>query len=456
MTHDGSGERNHEAQRAEQANSHWDNGIRGFLRRLWEFLRRLALRFQQDRGPQLAAGLSYASLLALVPLFAISLALLTAFPAFESAQVQLKTFIFDALPPNQAMRAAEELDRLLSNVSRLTGPGILGLSVTALLLLSNIHASLNAIWRVREPRPLSLQLLVYWALLTLGPLLFGASISVSSVAFAPIQEFLGLGGEFSRVASRLLALILAITGFSVLYLVVPNRPVSISSALTGGIVAGVGFETLKFGFGLYISNFPSYEVVYGALSTLPILLLWIYLVWIVILIGAEVAAALPEWRAARLRGFEDCGPMDRLPLALALLHRLSIAQLEEGPLRRFELTVDLPMPPGEVDIVLDQLRRCGLVDTTAGARWLLARDLSTFTLRDLLEALELALEQGRHWPDPVPAMLAQVRTGVTGQLDVTLDRLVRPGQVAPLAETLSAPDNEGEGSEPLRRLPLVP
>ena len=424
-----------------------------FLRRLGEFLRRLLLRFQQDRGAQLAAGLSYASLLALVPLFAISLALLTAFPAFESAQEQLKTFIFDALPPNQALRAAEELDRLLSNVSRLTGPGILGLSVTALLLLSNIHASLNAIWRVREPRPLSLQLLVYWALLTLGPLLFGASISVSGMAFEPIQEFLGLTGEVTRVASRLVALALAIAGFSVLYLVVPNRPVRFSSALTGGIVAGVGFELLKFGFGLYISNFPSYEIVYGALSTLPILLLWIYLVWIVILLGAEVAAALPEWRAARLRGFEDCGPMDRLPLALALLHRLAVAQQDTGPLRRLDLTVDLPMPPGEVDIVLDQLRGCGLVATTAGARWLLARDLSTYTLRDLLEALELSLEQGRHWPDPVPAMLAQVRTGVTGQLDVTLDRLVLPGQVVARPDAPAVSDKPNDGSGSLRRLP---
>src|SRR5699024_3763253 len=106
-----------------------------------------------------------------------------------------------------------------------------------------------------------------------------------------------------------------------------------------------------------------------------------------ILLGAEVAAALPEWRAARLRGFEGCGPMDRLPLALALLHRLFVAQQGGGPLRRRDLTADLPMPPGEVDVVLDQLQTCGLVETTAGARWLLPRDLSTFTLRDLLEAL---------------------------------------------------------------------
>lgn len=431
----------------------WRLRAKALLRHFGEFMRRLVSRFQEDRCPQLAAGLSYASLLALVPLLAISLALLTAFPAFESAQEQLKSFLFDALPPEQAVNAAEQLDRLLANVSRLTGPGIVGLSVTAVLLLANIHGSLNAIWRVREPRPLSLQVLVYWALLTLGPLLFGASISISGIAFAPIQEFLGFTGEMTQAASRLLALFLAIAGFSVLYLVVPNRPVRISSAVTGGLVAGIGFELLKFGFGIYISNFPSYQIVYGALSTLPILLIWIYLVWVVILLGAEVAATLPEWRAASLRGFEDCGPLDRLPLALIMLHRLREAQQGEGPLRRRQLVADLPMPPAEVDLVLDALRKSGLIATTAGARWVLALELSQFTLRDLLQSLGLALEEGRHWPDPVPTILSQVRSDVTGPLDATLDRLVQPGQVAARAAAGTEIETSSEEAEPLRPVP---
>src|SRR5690625_1941622 len=431
----------------------WRLRAKALLRHFGEFMRRLVSRFQEDRCPQLAAGLSYASPLALVPLLAISLALLTAFPAFESAQEQLKSFLFDALPPEQAVNAAEQLDRLLANVSRLTGPGIVGLSVTAVLLLANIHGSLNAIWRVREPRPLSLQVLVYWALLTLGPLLFGASISISGIAFAPIQEFLGFTGELPRAASRLLALFLAIAGFSVLYLVVPNRPVRISSAVTGGLAAGIGFELLKFGFGIYISNFPSYQIVYGALSTLPILLIWIYLVWVVILLGAEVAATLPEWRAASLRGFEDCGPLDRLPLALIMLHRLREAQQGEGPLRRRQLVADLPMPPAEVDLVLDALRKSGLITTTAGDRWLLALELSRFRLRDLLQSLGLTLEEGRHWPDPVSSILGQVRSDIMGPLDVTLDRLIQPENLPVDSAEESQSQSSSDGRKSLRRLP---
>lgn len=405
------------------------------VRHLGRFLWRLVVRFQEDSCPQMAASLSYATLLALVPLLAIGLALLTAFPAFDEAQAQLKSLIFEALPPEQALDASEQLDALLANVSKLTGPGVLALAVTAILLLSNVHASLNAIWRVREPRPLALQLLVFWALLTLGPLLLGASISISSIAIEPLQAQLGLG-EAPRIFSRLLSVLVAALAFAVMFLVVPNRPVSMSAALLGGGVAALGFELLKFGFGLYITSFPSYQIVYGALAALPILLIWVYLVWTVILFGAEVAATLPEWRAAYRRGFERCGPLDRLPLALALLSRLQDAQQNGTPLRRSLLTADLPMPPAEVDLVLERLRHHRFIATTAGARWVLARNLARANLGDLLRALDLTLEQARHWPEPVPAMLDAFHEGFVAPLDLPLDRVLRSGQGAarPLSE----------------------
>lgn len=183
-----------------------------FLRDFGRFLHQLWLRFEEDRCPQMAAGLSYASLLALVPLLAIGLALLTAFPAFDDAQERLKTLIFEALPPEQAMDAAEQLDRLLANVAGLTGPGVLALAVTSILLLSNVNNSLNAIWRVQEPRSLALQLLVYWALLTLGPLLLGASLSISGFAFFEGLGATGVLGEGTPPFTRLLAVLLAALG----------------------------------------------------------------------------------------------------------------------------------------------------------------------------------------------------------------------------------------------------
>jgi len=400
-----------------------------FLYRLWQ-------RFEEDRCPQMAAGLSYASLLALVPLLAIGLALLTAFPAFDAAQGRLKTLIFEALPPEQALDAAEQLDRLLANVAGLTGPGVLALAVTSILLLSNVNSSLNAIWRVQEPRPLALQLLVYWALLTLGPLLLGASLSISGFAFVEQLGVFDLLDRGTLPFTRLLAVLLAALGFAVFFFVVPNRPVGVGAALLGGAVAAGGFELLKFGFGLFIANFPSYQIVYGAMAALPILLIWIYLVWIVVLLGAEVAAMLPEWRAAYRRGFERAGPFDRLPLALALLWRLQQAR-GSGPLRRRALTAELPMPPAEVDLVLDKLRRHGFAVPTAGGRWLLARDLGRASLRDLLRSLDLTLERTRHWPSPVSEVLGRVQLGVGEQLDLPLDRLLPQGQAAAPADSVA-------------------
>jgi len=410
------------------------------LRDLGRFLHQLWLRFEEDRCPQMAAGLSYASLLALVPLLAIGLALLTAFPAFDDAQERLKTLIFEALPPEQALDAAEQLDRLLANVAGLTGPGVLALAVTSILLLSNVNNSLNAIWRVQEPRSLALQLLVYWALLTLGPLLLGASLSISGFAFFEGLGTTGVLGEGTPPFTRLLAVLLAALGFAVFFFIVPNRPVGSGAALLGGAVAAGGFELLKFGFGLFIANFPSYQIVYGAMAALPILLIWVYLVWIVVLLGAEVAAMLPEWRAAYRRGFERAGPLDRLPLALALLARLQQARAG-GPLRRRALTADLPMPPAEIDLVLGRLRRYGFAAPTAGGRWLLARDLGRVTLRDLLRSLDLTLERTLHWPAPVPEVLGRVQLGVGEQLDLPLDRLLTEGQA--LAPGDSAPAPEG-------------
>lgn len=398
-----------------------------YLRDFGRFLHHLWLRFEEDRCPQMAAGLSYASLLALVPLLAIGLALLTAFPAFDLAQERLKALLFEALPAQQALDAAEQLDRLLANVAGLTGPGVLALAVTSVLLLYNVNNSLNAIWRVQEPRSLALQLLVYWALLTLGPLLLGASLSISGVAFVEQFGLSDLLDQGSLPFTRLLAVLLAALGFAVFFFVVPNRPVGVGAALLGGAVAAGGLELLKFGFGLFIANFPSYQIVYGALAALPILLIWIYLVWVVVLFGAEVAAMLPEWRAAHRRGFERAGPLDRLPLALALLSRLQQAR-GSGPLRRRVLTADLPMPPAEIDLVLGRLRRHGFVAPTAGGRWLLARDLGRVGLRDLLRCLDLKLERTRHWPEPVPEVLGRVQLGLGEQLDLPLDRLLSEGQ----------------------------
>ncbi|MFQ5775403.1 MAG: YihY family inner membrane protein [Kiloniellaceae bacterium] len=374
--------------------------------RIGRFLGYAARRFLADGGLRQAAGLSYVSLLAIVPLFAIGLAILAGFPAFEPWRAQLQLFVLDTFLPDAGLEVSRELTTFVENASKLTAPGLFGLAVTAFLLVSNIDGALNAIWRVAEPRPLAMRLAVYWALLTLGPLLIGASLSVSSYAFAVVQWFDGaaLGGLVGL--SRLLSIGLSVLGFALIYLVVPNRTVHPGHALAGGLVAALLFEVLKAGFGLYLRHFPSYQLVYGAVSTLPIFLVWMYLSWAVTLFGAEVAAALPEWRASRARGSEAAGPGARLALALSVLARLREASRTGDRPRERTLGRHLPATPAEIDATLRRLRRAGLVERTPGARWVLCRDLDAVTLGDVAQALDLPLAPGPGWHPAAQAVVA--------------------------------------------------
>jgi membrane protein len=280
--------------------------------RLARFLGYTLRRFLSDGCLRIAAGLSYASLLAMVPLFAIGLAVLAGFPAFAALRGDLQRLVLDNVMPTAGAKLNSQLTVFVENASQTTGVGVIALAATAILLLSNINGALNAIWRVAEPRPLALRFLVYWALLTLGPLLIGASLSLSSYAFAVTQwrGIAELGGLLQ--ATRVISVAIATLGFAGIYFLVPNRVVDFGHALIGGLVAAVMLELLKAGFGLYLRHFPTYQAIYGAVATVPIVLVWMYLAWSVTLLGAEIAAALPEWRAAQSRGRRCPGTGGRL------------------------------------------------------------------------------------------------------------------------------------------------
>ena len=382
-------------------------------------------RFMADGCPRQAAGLGYISLLSIVPLLAIALGLLSAFPAFESIRVELQSMIFTNFLPGTSSEITEQLTFFVDNASKATGPGTIGFAITAVLLLNNINDALNTIWRVPEPRPIALRLLVYWALLTLGPLLLGSSISLSSYAFAMvewsgIESYAGALVELSRVIS----VVLSTFGFALLYFVVPNRGVRVRHALLGGFVAALLFEVLKSGFGIYLRSFGSYQVIYGALSAVPVFLLWMYLFWAVVLLGAVTAAALPEWRAAVSRGRHAVGPGEQLALALALLARLRKTARHGGAMRERHLVRDLPATPAEIDTTLRKLRRAGIVERSIGSRWVLARDLTTLQLGQLAERLTLDLDPGKGWPGEALTAIAGLLEAGRPQLERSLEELL--------------------------------
>ncbi len=388
-------------------------------------------RFVRDGCPRIAAALSYSSLLALVPLFAISFAVLSAFDAFETVRVDLQSQLFEAMLPDAALVVSDYLAQFVTNAKQMTGAGIVVLALTAVLLLNTITGAFDAIWRITEPRAVALRLLVYWTLLTLGPLLVGASISVSTYAFAAVQ-WAGIDGYTKGLfgLAWLLPIALSTVGFTILFLVVPNRSVRLLHALTGALVAAILFEVLKKGFGLYLAHFPTYQAIYGALAAVPIFLVWMYLSWVVLLIGAEIAAALPEWRAAEARRHIPHGHGATLALALALLGRLKQAASDGRILRESMLARGLPSTLNELDQVLRALRRERYVVRAGASRWVLSRDLASVTLNDLVRVLGLSMTPGEGWPEQIAAAVGDLANAGEG-----------PGQRT-LAEVLETPPAE--------------
>lgn len=381
--------------------------VRDYIFALGRFVGYSLERFKRDGGPRAAAALSYSSLLAIVPLFAIAFALLSAFEGFEDLRIDLQTKLFEAVVPDAALAISDHFATFLDNARRMTGAGVVGLAATAVLLLNTINGAFNAIWRVSEQRPLVFRVLIYWTLLSLGPLLVGASISISTYAFATVQ-LAGIEAYTRPVfaLSGLLPFVFSTLGFALLFIVVPARAIQVRHAVTGALVAAILFELLKKGFGYYLGNFPSYQVIYGALAALPIFLVWMYLSWAVLLIGAEIAAALPEWRAAEARRLSEHGPGARLALALAILGRLRGAARDGQILKESQLANGLPATLEELDDVLQALRRRAYVVRSGTRRWVLSRDLATVTLMDLVRTLGLSLNPGAGWPPAVAAAVA--------------------------------------------------
>jgi membrane protein len=371
--------------RAKRLAAQAGGAAQSFLPYLWQ-------RFQADGCTAIAAGLSYTSLLSMVPMLAIGLAMFTAFPAFDSLRGQLIDILASNLAPDLADTATSYLESFVAKAGQASAAGIVGIAVTALLLIHNIQVAFDRVWGVTSQKGRMRRLPIYWVLLTLGPILFGASLSISTYVFtqAGSADFYGLSTGV-KVLGSLLPFLFETLGFTMFYRLMPTRPVRMRDALSGALIAALLFEILKSGFGLYLRHFGGYQVIYGALATIPIFLVWTYLVWITVLIGAEIAAALPEWRSGRRNVDGLPRRSDLLSLALGALAELSRAQRHGSGQRIEQLIAALAADPNRMLAVLDSLSSARLVARSDNNRWLLSRDLDSYTLYDLCHDLGVAL-----------------------------------------------------------------
>lgn len=336
--------------------------VPGFLRFVWR-------RWNEDRCPQIAGSLTFTTLLALVPVFAIVVALLARAPFFEEVIVQIKVFLLLNLTPQIAGRIITVyMEQFRENATRLTTIGVAVLFVTALALMLTIDRSINAIWRVRRTRPAWISVLSYAVLLSIGPLLIGLSVSITTYLLS-----LPARVDMPRPAHALLLqavpTAVSATAFFLLYRLVPNRRVAWAHALVGGSLAAVVFEIAKELFAFYVAHFPVNDVIYGTFAALPFFLLWIYVSWLVVLFGAELTASLDYWTGGKWKRIASGG--ERFGDAVALARLL----FEAGgkPVHFERLREQTGMAQDELDDALYHMAASGLVERVGRSGYAIAQ-----------------------------------------------------------------------------------
>jgi membrane protein len=264
------------------------------------FLRFVYRRWTEDRCAQIAGSLTYTTLLALVPAFVIAVAVLSTSPIFEDVMSKIKIFLLLNLTPEIAGRIITVyMEEFGANAARLTSVGIAFVFVLAVWLMLIMDRSLNAIWRVRQSRPYWLSALGYVVLLVAGPVLIGVSVSITTYIMALSAHATGLPATVHALLLRAVPVSMSTAAFFLIYRIIPHRKVPWRHALLGGVVAAFLFESAKQLFAFYVHTAPTYNLVYGAFAAVPLFLIWIYLSWLVILLGAEITAAAAYWGEGR-------------------------------------------------------------------------------------------------------------------------------------------------------------
>jgi membrane protein len=352
-------------------------------------------RFREDRLGLSASSLTFTTTIALVPFFTVALALFTAFPIFSKLQANLQQWLVQSLVPDAiARQVLGYLTQFAGKASRLGGLGLAALVASTIALVLTIDRTLNGIWRVRRSRPLGQKVLIYWAAITLGPLLLAASLGTTSYVVSAGRGLVAqLPGALSFILNTVEFVLLA-GALAALYRYVPNTPVRRSHAIAGGVFAAVGIELAKRLLAWYIGLVPTYSMVYGAFATLPILLVWIYIAWLIVLFGAVIAAYLPSLMTApRRRGG---GHGWQFQLALEILKHLHEAR---SGARRGLSALDLASVM-EVDVLqlepvlqtlvqLDWIGRLNEIDDADGTRYVLLADVQATALEPLMRHLLL-------------------------------------------------------------------
>lgn len=338
----------------------------------FQFLGLITARFRQDRCVDMASSLTFTTLLSLVPLITIMLTFFSAFPQFAEFSEHAKNIVLqNMLPETGGKIISRYMEQFAENAAKLTTLGIALLAITSMLLIYSIDNAFNKIWRVSRQRTVIQRVLVYWAVLTLSPLLMGASLSMTSWLISMSVGSLSHLSPLALGVLKLMPVVFATLAFAFLFRVVPNRYVPMQHAFIGGAVSAVAFEAMSGAFALYISNFPTYKLVYGAFASIPIFLLWVYLSWLTVLLGAVLTASLSHWRSKN--GNQRLSAEARLYYSLCMLKLLSEG-LQTGVVHTLPmLSKELKLGYDSLEELLEKMSEANLVQRVVGRGWAMVR-----------------------------------------------------------------------------------
>jgi len=366
--------------------------IQGALNRRELLVPFLIKRLGEAHISRAAAALSFSTALAVIPALTLILATLAAFPAFNELRASLQNAIVVNLVPDTGMKISETLTSFVDAAGKLTFFGIVGLVLSSVILLLTIEGALNEIFRVIRPRLLRQRLLVFWAVMTVGPVLLGMGLSLlgyfgskqiveGEVAPPPDPAFILLG--------NVMPTLLTWATLTFLFMIIPNRRMNLRDSMMGAAVAAILLAMLRYIFTVYIVLMSDYQAIYGALAAVPVFLIWVYLVWLAVLMGAIVTAALPDWRYARVSAGTGVG--GRLVMALEVLARLAAARRGGAGLSGEQLAKLTGVPDVVLMAVFNDLRAGLFIAPTEEGRWVLSRDLERTALADLVHHFGLGL-----------------------------------------------------------------
>ncbi len=360
----------------------------GLLRFFW----RVINRFVEDRCIQRASALGYASLLAIVPLVVLGFSIFTSFQAFDVVAGSIRSTLLEYLLPTSQMAVQNYLEQVADRATALSIFGVLGLLFTATALLNTMEEAFNDIWRISRCRSWLSKFVTFWSVLTLSPILIGASLTITSYfAALPVIRDVAEGATAIRHIPFLLPWVISSTAMTALYMVLPNTSVPFRYAVVGGLIAGALFELTKLGFAFYVTELASYEKLYGALGTLPVFLIWLYLAWVVVLIGAEVVFCLQHPEQSHKQGRFLFRPGIRKFYSHLILLRAAQAMQSGQSLSLHELVAETSIPDNILQELMDSLCERSLlkqvVSRDSRGAWMLGTDADALSLNTIYQAL---------------------------------------------------------------------